>query len=117
MFITAVCVLFLIKLKWPKNNSVYKTINMRTLTFSSRFFPSEGELTSCHLLATVFTVNQYFLFILSVIQSLTSAFHHYLIYEYRSLKNARNGISKPLHLTVVSFFQLCVLYKKCSLHH
>ena len=26
MFITAVCVLFLIKLRWPKNKSIYDTV-------------------------------------------------------------------------------------------
>ena len=27
MFITAVCVLFLIKLRWPKNNGIKKLLN------------------------------------------------------------------------------------------
>ena len=29
MFITAVCVLFLIKLRWPKNKSIYDTVFKR----------------------------------------------------------------------------------------
>ena len=29
MFITAVCVIFLIKLRWPKNKSLYDTIKPR----------------------------------------------------------------------------------------
>ena len=27
MFVTAVCVIFLIKLRWPKNKSLYDTFN------------------------------------------------------------------------------------------
>ena len=30
MFITAVCVLFLIKLRWPKNKSIYEVDNCRS---------------------------------------------------------------------------------------
>ena len=37
MFITAVCVLFLIKLRWPKNKSIYETV------LSSK---NRGDLTS-----------------------------------------------------------------------
>ena len=29
MFVTAVCVLFLLKLKWPKSNNFYETIHER----------------------------------------------------------------------------------------
>ena len=30
MFITAVCFLFLIKLRWPKNKSIYNKIHVRS---------------------------------------------------------------------------------------
>ena len=38
MFITAVCVLFLIKLRWPKNKSIYDTINYSHVTRLIRFY-------------------------------------------------------------------------------
>ena len=37
MFVTAVCVLFLLKLKWPKSKNFYETGNL-----SSRFSPGWG---------------------------------------------------------------------------
>ena len=33
MFITAICVLFLVKLRWPKNKSLYDTVNCLFLNF------------------------------------------------------------------------------------
>ena len=37
MFITAVCLLFLLKLKWPKNKSVYDLT--RSVYFHCHYFP------------------------------------------------------------------------------
>ena len=34
MFITAVCVIFLIKLRWPKNKSLYDPLNLLFQIFS-----------------------------------------------------------------------------------
>ena len=34
MFITAVCVLFLIKLRWPKNKSIYAIVLVRRMNVS-----------------------------------------------------------------------------------
>ena len=31
MFVTAVCILFLLKLKWPKNKSFYDLVNLGTI--------------------------------------------------------------------------------------
>ena len=36
MFITAVCVLFFIKLRWPKNKSIYETISQFPFVFLSK---------------------------------------------------------------------------------
>ena len=45
MFITAVCVLFLIKLRWPNNKSLYDTITENK--------QNPLKLDGVHLLATV----------------------------------------------------------------
>ena len=39
MFITAVCVLFLIKLRWPRNKSIYDTVSDLTKIRQIAIFP------------------------------------------------------------------------------
>ena len=55
MFITAVCVLFLIKLRWPKNKSLYETVkkcsrNCSLLEFSRCSFVVDRQVMSRFLL-------------------------------------------------------------------
>ena len=44
MFITAVCVIFLIKLRWPKNKSLYDTLTyytgLKVKNILTRFLPA-----------------------------------------------------------------------------
>ena len=49
MFITAVCVLFLIKLRWPKNKSIYDTVF--NLFFLLR--DNENDLSALGKLTTI----------------------------------------------------------------
>ena len=55
MFITAVCVLFLVKLRWPKNKSLYDTWQLVFLCFFFvLFFSSESEFVfQAHSTCTV----------------------------------------------------------------
>ena len=55
MFITAVCVLFLIKLRWPKNKSLYETVkkcsrNCSLLEFNRCSFVVDRQVMSRFLL-------------------------------------------------------------------
>ena len=44
MFITAVCVVFLIKLRWPKNKSLYDTIFTQSRKKESRVLLKPGSV-------------------------------------------------------------------------
>ena len=44
MFITAVCVLFLIKLRWPKKKNFYHTYKI-LIIFKSKFNPQRYKVT------------------------------------------------------------------------
>ena len=46
MFITAVCVLFLIKLRWPKNKSIYEADRAKVKT-TLDIFSCKGKEFSC----------------------------------------------------------------------
>ena len=55
MFITSVCVLFLIKLRWPKNKSIYDTINYSHVTRLIRFYGSYNMMNEEQLI----TINNF----------------------------------------------------------
>lgn len=58
MFITAVCVLFLIKLWWPKKNNIYKKVNLVDDSKVIQFHVVTCYVTSCRTLFKI-TQNQH----------------------------------------------------------
>ena len=44
MFITAVCVIFLVKLRWPKNKSLYDTVNQSKTLATNPSSPRSGKM-------------------------------------------------------------------------
>ena len=56
LFIAAVCVLFLIKLRWPKNISIYETvISCAFFVFESRQIQNKHGPSECHIINYLLT--------------------------------------------------------------
>ena len=58
MCITAVCLLFLIKLKWPKNKSIYAIRDQKPYLFQLRACKQETQSVSNHIQLNKFLTAQ-----------------------------------------------------------
>ena len=122
MFITAVCVIFLIKLRWPKNKSLHRILHglakslsnkMKAVLGSRRSMRTKRRLGTritavtplmfCVTIVTLMTCN---LFLLSSLNSIVAVYRDVKQEKHISLKEV-----KPLSIMILKM-KLCIFMFK-----